>query len=107
MRQWDRWGYAGAVGVTTVDFSLKASVGTSTDDKETNGNAGCGEGGFDNQLLLLNTNGVFTLGSWTSKPAMTRLGMINDLSFPSNSHAVQSELDATLSQHQTSSARAH
>ena len=89
----------GDVGITAPDFLRQDSIGTSTEDKETNRNAGSGEGRLDNQLLLTHPNTFFAeKPSSNQQPALNEFGLNGNSAFASNRHAVDTGPDAGLTE---------
>ena len=93
----------GAVGITTPDFLRQDSVGTSTEDKETNRNAGSGEGHLDNQPLLTYPDTFFAEKASSHQQATSNeLWLNGNATFSADRHAIDANPDTGLTAKNTS-----
>lgn len=88
----------GQVGVATTDFAIdqitadRGQVNRSQQDGDTRG----GEGGFNDQLLVTNTNTFLVPGSLNQQSTTHEAGLDSDSSLASNSHAIDSQSDTLV-----------
>ena len=93
----------GQVGVTTPDLSFQNVADIDMESSEQNRNAGSSAGGFNNQLLLADTNAILSIGSLDQQSTMDKFRLNGDATFASDSHAVEAKLDTSLTKRESSS----
>jgi hypothetical protein len=86
----------GQLGVTATDLSFD------TGSSEKNGDARGGEGGFNDQLFLTNTNAILSIGSLDQQSTRDKVWLNSDFSLASDSHPIQTKPNTALTRGESS-----
>jgi hypothetical protein len=93
----------GQVGITASNLPLDKVSGTKLNEAENVWDASISKRSLNDQLFLTNANTVFALASLDQQPASDEIGLNDNAPFTSDSHTVNSQPNASLSEVESTS----